>query len=485
MHNRIPRPTPSLHLTSVIYLLSWLCLFAVFSGCAWSDVGRVDLRRAITSSAISDSKNAEQLPLRMKNFSLGNDTVISTNDSVSVTLRTAFIKHFFELGFNQDFLSNPLEMFKSDGEIAIVANAFEVETGKELDFANTQSGRLVFFSDDVKRGQPLNLNSLPIYGPKTFSGQPFAFRVTIFELDSGTEQAKSLLGSLANAGSAAYAPASPVLTLLNGIGQSLFTGEQNDTEFRYTMQFHPKHGHPDMNSFVFEVGNYVFLRLQDRRANVPWEHLVLNENEGVLYWKKGTCPGYVLSGGRACPDTSDPEPYTENSYLVVEVNTGGSAKDIDLAENTFDELLNVLDIRDKEAAARLTGATSSLTEVMGGVLAKRTRSTNFNAAKEALVIVRDLDKPVSKRRSQAEEIYALLTGSLKKDGTMKQDDPKGGPALSKIQVDYVIAKLRRLVEKRNNILSEADFELLSHKTIGDKQKKKEILDILAPFQPPA
>jgi hypothetical protein len=218
---------------------------------------------AVPSPGTAKLPDAEHLPLGYKNFSLGVDSQVQTGDSLSVTLRTAFIKGFFEFGFN------PLRSFQSNGEIAIVANAFEAETGKEIDFIKMQSGRLVFFSDDVAEGQVLNLNNLPIYGPKSYSGQPFALRITIFELDGGTEQAKALLNSIAKAGSAAYAPASPVLNLLNGIGQSLFDGAQNDTEFRYTMQFNPRPGNKFINSFVLESGNYVFVRLEDRTQKVP------------------------------------------------------------------------------------------------------------------------------------------------------------------------------------------------------------------------
>ena len=129
-------------------------------------------------------------------------------DSLSVHLRTAYIKDFAEI-------ANPLRVFtrmglKANGEIAIVANAFEMNTGKELDFADTKSGRLVFYSDDVLKGQFLNFNNMPIYGPIKYNGAPFAFRATIFELDISSEQAKALLGTVAQAGSMAYPPASPV-----------------------------------------------------------------------------------------------------------------------------------------------------------------------------------------------------------------------------------------------------------------------------------
>jgi len=182
-----------------------LYLILLFNGCARSDVGSIDMRRTlaippfIVDEADFDPKKAgvglntlngvkkEVLSLEYKNFSLGKKSQVRINDSLSINLRTAFINDFWEFGIN------PMRRFQANGEIAIVANAFEIGDGQEMDFVNMQSGRLVFFSDDVSKGQTLNQLNLPIYGPKTYTGQPFGLRLTIFELDGGNEEAKTLL----------------------------------------------------------------------------------------------------------------------------------------------------------------------------------------------------------------------------------------------------------------------------------------------------
>jgi hypothetical protein len=444
-----------------------LCLVFLFGSCALSNVGSVDMRRTVAAPThgASPSVDAEHLPLTCKNFSIGGSTQVRTGDSLSVTFRTAFIKDFFELSLN------PARMFQSNGEIAVVANAFEVETGKEIDFVKMQSGRLVFFSDDVAKGQLLNFNNLPIYGPKSYTGQPFALRITIFELDGGTEQAKTLLNSIAKAGSAAYAPASPVLNLLNGIGQSLFDGEQNDTEFRYTMQLNPRPGSELVNSFVLQSGNYVFVRLEDRTQKVPWEELELNENRGELFWREKR-------------DSRDqPLRYIENTYIVVEINTGGSARDIDLKQNTYEELLAALEIQDKAAAERMSSATTAVETRVDEVLIRRIQTTNFNAAKQALNIIRDNEAANSLKRESAEQIIRILSESLDSNGKLKPIDAKNrtGPILSNVHIDYVISNLRSIVEIRKKILSSKDYSRLSRERITDKGDRQMILDLIAPL----
>jgi hypothetical protein len=461
-------------------LFMLLTVIGLVSSCALSNVGSVDMRRTSTSiysaannsntenpdrsdTNVSKAVKAEPLPLIHKNYSLGKDSRVQEGDSLSVTLRTAFVKDFFELSFN------PLRGFQANGEIAIVANAFEAETGKEIDFIKMQSGRLVFFSDDVAKGQVLNLNNLPIYGPKSYTGQPFALRITIFELDGGTEQAKNLLNSIAKAGSAAYAPASPLLDLLNGIGQSLFNGAHNDTEFRYTMQFNPRPGSKFINSFVLEAGNYVFIRLSERTEKVPWDRIVLDENKGELFWKNENGGGDQL------------KPYIDNTYLVVEVNTGGSAKDIDLKQNTFDELLVELKKEDKAAAEQLSPATTAVSKAINQVLLRRNQTTHFNQAKEALAVLKGNLASKVRQREAADLIIRLLGQSIDADEKLKSTDVSNheDPFLSNFQIDYVISNLRRLVEDRKQSISMENYKTLGRESFGKAAKDDNLRNTIA------
>lgn len=405
-------------------------LLSTLYGCAISNEGAVTFRKSTPSGKNPDIHKL--LPLEMKNFSTLENAKFVENDSLSVHLRTAYIKDFTEI-------ANPLRIFtriglKANGEIAIVANAFEMSTGKELDFADKKSGRLVFYSDDVLKGQFLNFNNMPIYGPIKYNGAPFAFRVTIFELDVNSEQAKALLKGLAEVGSMAYPPASPVLSLLNGLGQALVSSDQDDTEFRYTMVLDPKGGLEQLNHFTLEAGNYVIIRSENRGGEIPWDKLSLKENEGIVCWNEKE------------PDKKG-EPYAENTYLVMEINKNVSSVDIDLNQDSYEALLTALKSEDKEKAANLTMMANAL----GEAVIPRAQTVKFNTAKDLLnKIRREKQQGLIEACFDTEKVLVMIRDSLDtatgkiKEGWKPGADPKKAPSLSDPQVDYLLSQLRLL-----------------------------------------
>ncbi len=377
-----------------------------------------------------DTKDQKMLPLHCKNFTLSEEGKFVEGDSISVHLRTAYIKDFAEM--RNPLLAVTRIGYNAHGEIAIVANAFEMNTGKELDFINTKAGRLVFFSDDVLKEQYLNFNNMPIYGPIKYSGAPLAFRITIFELDVNSEQAKALLSTVAQAGSMAYPPASPILSLLNGLGQALINSDQDDTEFRYSMILDPSGGSENLiNHFILEAGNYVIIR--NERANkkqIPWDELLLDEDEGIVYWQEKPDEPY--------------KPYRENTYLVVEINKNISSLDIDLSQNSFEELLEFLENKDKEKAADL----HSIQKILSEAAVPRAQTVSFNKAKGLLAKIKNSNISVIERRSSTEKLIRMIGESLNEDGTIKEINPdnlKDSPKLSDSQVEYLLSSLRQSI----------------------------------------
>ena len=186
--------------------------------------------------------------------------------------------------------------------------------------------------------------------------------MSIFELDVTSEQAKGMLGILAQIGSIAYPPASPVLGVLNWVGQAILSSDQDDTEFRYTMVLDPKGGFDHLKHLTLEAGNYILVRSKDRTTPIQWNELVLDENEGRLY--KTSAAGEVL--------------YTENTYVVVEVNKNTSSVEVDLSQHTFEELLTALREEDRKRAGNLPGIITALEKVA----LQRSQTITFNRAKE-------------------------------------------------------------------------------------------------------
>ncbi len=401
----------------LITAIMFICGLGLIGGCAVPNEGKVDFRKSTpkTNATIRDN-----LKLEYKNFTVSESGKFVPGDSISIHLRTAYIHDFAEL-------ANPFRVFtrsrvRPNGEIAITANAFEEETGKELDFKNMEAGRLVFFSDDVFKKQFLNFNNMPIYGPIEYRGGPLALRMSIFELDVNSEQAKAIIGIVAQIGSTAYAPAAPILSALNKIGQGLAGGEQNDTEFRYTMVFDPRGGVEYLNHFTLEAGNYVFIRLEDRQDKIDWSRLSLNENEGIVYTKL---------------DDGTIEEYTDHTYLIVEINKNTSSMDIDLSQSTYSELLVELKRRDKEKAGFYSGISNDLKGDIQDIILPRTQKKNFNIAKELLNKIAKPENDIE-REHYAKRFFNMIKASSGKE-----------ILLNSSQVEYLTSKLRLSINGLN------------------------------------
>ncbi len=434
------------------------------TGCAQSDEGAITYRKA-EHVAPTATVPQPMLKLEWKNYSSGDDKALfKEKDSISVHLRSALIKDFFEIPIN------PLRGFESNGEIAIVANVFEQSTGKELDQSDQVNGRLVFYSDDVEKGQFLNFNNMPIYGPITYEGRPLAFRMMIFELDESTEQSKKLLDTLAKVGGTAYPPAGPVLGILNGLGKSLLDGQQNDTEFRYTAVLDPTPGVETLRHTTLEVGNYVLIRSEDRRKAIPWDDLYLNENEARVYWKPA-----ASSGKKGL--------FLDDTYLVVEINKVKSSVDIDLAQNTFADLIRALREQDKKDAERFDVAANTIIEASY----QRAQVRNFNAAKDLLAKVRDEKTNEVTRITSLKRLLSLIRGSYEIDAETNTAKIIETDVAAKKQARLDLAQTRYILEDLRNLASEKGKPAQTILPLLDPNgdllntaKDKEILGLFAP-----
>lgn len=418
-------------------------------------------------------KSSDLEKLNAKNYPLkGEDPGFKTGDTVSLHLRTAYIHNFAENDVTP-YITNAFTRSWREpiGEIAIVANAFEEDNGKELSFEDQENGRLVFYSDDVRRGQLLNFNNMPVYGPMPYKGAPFAFRISIFELDVTSERMKAMLDTVAKAGGMAYPPASQVLNLLNGIGKTLLNGAQNDTEFRYTMVLDPQGGAKELNHFKLEAGNYALVRVEDRNQYVPWDDIALNENEGEIYWMAGDKAGMK---------------YTDNSYVVVEINKNVSTVQVELANNNYKDLVAALEKKDQQAADSLKSTSDEILNIS----LQRSRILNFSHAKDLLRELKDDQVSNVEKRFSAIELLTLIANSVDKGGQPKaitfdnNHIASEEKTLSGQQIQYLLRNVRSAVsateiEKVELLNTVAIYEAFTKNEKGNKDK---ILNILAPIK---
>ncbi|MEQ1639064.1 MAG: hypothetical protein ABL903_20570 [Methylococcales bacterium] len=319
-------------------------------------------------------------------------------------------------------------------------------------------GRVVFYSNKVHKGQLLNFDNMPIYGPIEYKGAPFAFRISIFELDVTSERTKALLNTLASAGGKAYPPSAPVLNLLNNIGKSFLDGEQNDTEFRYAMILDPKGGVEEIQHLTLETGNYVLIRVEDRDTEIPWKELVLNENTGQL-----------LKGGT---------PYTDNTYVIVEINKNVSDVNIELAENNYSSLLKILQDEDIQKAK----SWKNTRDALQSIAIQRSQIIKFSRAKEILGNLKS-ETNLYERRVLAKELMIMIANSVDSDGNTLPINPKSDyqPSLSNEQIEYILKNLRKMI----TLSKDQDLEKLevnkiavAFKKVGDKDTTA-ILDLIA------
>jgi hypothetical protein len=250
----------------------------LLAGCSITNEGTVNYRK---QGVTVGRDNKKELHL-VKKYSLSNesdDNVITTENKISIHLVQGFVKSFPEL----------VGIFKAEssktkrGEIAVVVKAYELKSDNMLAFDADviDTGRLVYYSDDVNPGQYLNFSYLPVYGPVQWTGYPIVLQIYIIELDDN-EQIKPLLHTLAGLGSMLYAPAAPVLTVLDKLGSALLNGSHDDIIFRYHMTFYPTGGFKELGYPVLEAANYVLMRHEDRQTDFNWTNIYLDTDEGRL-----------------------------------------------------------------------------------------------------------------------------------------------------------------------------------------------------------
>jgi len=430
-------------------------IITYITGCAYSNEGAVDLRRVNAKSSVQvlHKEVAPLYKLQIKNFSLGSDqeVVFREGDSLSMHLRSAYIKTFSDDHLSPYFTKAFTRQWgKANGELAIVANALEMKDGNELSFNNQRDGRVVFYSDDVNQGQFLNFNNMPIYGPLEFEGNPVALRLTILELDVSSAQGKAMLKTVSEYGSQAYPPASPVLGILNGLGNTLLAGDQTDTEFRYSMIFDPQQGSQHINHFVLEAGNYILIRSEDRDVPFDWNKVFFDENEAKLYKK---------AEQNHKTDIKYDE-FTDATYLVVEINKNISNKNVELEQNNYGTLIQTLEQQDQENANNWT----SINEALTSVSQKREQKSNFIDAKKFIASVKNKKVKISKitalatitpeqkairlemllnAREDIKKVFSLIVKSIDQTGAYKTTPLKPAP-LSENNISYLNRELRVL-----------------------------------------
>lgn len=414
--------------------LSIIALLILFSGCAFKDTGKVDYRKAIinegvkkeTTESCKDCQNETYLKLIKKDrsFKHQNSKFVKGEDRVSFHLKTAYIKDFTESFSTLNEAYNAT----TKGEIAIVANVFELQRGTNtgLNFSDMKQGRVVYFDDDVEKQQTLNFNNMPIYGPKLYDGNPIAFRLSIIELDRMSQYSKNIMSNLAQVGGRSFPASSQILSLLNTFGQAFANADSDDIIFRYSAFFDAKNGFKEgVNHTVLEAGYYVFVKENDRDKDIKWQELCLNTNNHLLYESKD---------GNCSKNFSEENSFKEKTYLVIEINKNVGDQDIDLETNNFNALRDNLE--------RMTQSqredANKLTEAFSNTFTKISQKENFkiaNALLDKLIINKSLEK--NDKNNTAYKFINMIKDSSDTNNIVKVDGKLNANSIEKL-LDKII-----------------------------------------------
>ena len=305
-------------------LFSWAICLLFSIGCAGRNEGRVE-HRLVGPHADGTGEGGTNLhPLPHGKYIFSPDpagAAINKGDPIIVTLQEAFIANFEEA---LPWLQGKDAMVGSvQGEIAVLGRARELDGAEPIaaDGGLSKAGRVLYYSGDVRiesnktsKGQYLNFSGRPFYGPISYSGKPFMIELGIIELDNEENQRiRNLLVQLASIGQKAYPPASPVLTVLNDLGDALLSGDQDDTELAYDVTLYPFKSRSNVSHSFLQEGFLVLVKEDHRRlvleraapsSPVPWDRLRFDSNRNRLMVRSSS---------------GNYEEYTDHTYLVLRI----------------------------------------------------------------------------------------------------------------------------------------------------------------------
>jgi len=270
---------------------------------------------------------------------------IGKNEPVSIHLMQAFIRDFSERFEDTMFSEEEVR-----GEIAIIARVVDRGRDKSGKFerASAENGRLVYYSDDVRRGQFLNFSYMPIYGPLEYSGQELEIELLILELDDyESAQYREIIKTLADIGGQAYPPSSAVLQVLESLADAILATADDDEGFRYRFTFQAPSNDPDLPRPTLCTGNYVIHRSEDRNKSIDWDSLQIDRRTGRLM----------------TTSHDPPMEYRDETYLTVQIRNDGDPTPLEEAESYAEFYRRVIADDDAEGA-ELQAATTKLTTAL-------------------------------------------------------------------------------------------------------------------------
>jgi len=446
-----------------------LLLLTTLTACAGLNEGVVDYR-VISRNTVVPHTDSEQLsPLdsyHQKFFAQKAPIkLIQKDKSISVKLMAAYICDFREAALSLNIVkskgnkgdticgngSNVFNGTNTAGEIAIIVNAFERDGNNAIEFDESaiDKGRLVFYSNDVRAsGQPLNLTNLPVYGPINYNGNPFYMSITVLELDNEeNQQMKDILGKVSSLGSKAFPPASDELRILNTIGSTLLSGEQNDVEFKHQLELDPIGGSGTVYRAPLSTGYYVFIRSERRNQYEKLTaNLVLDEKTGKLH----TCASKPAQP-KSCNKKG--EPWIGGTYLTFKIDTDESSLALD-TKQLFSQF------KDKQTEI-LSARSDAVNEIFTRERIALKKKNNVNIMKDSLNLISSTKEIKSQRSNSLKFIQTVCADFLDTETSIANENEPSVKALLEefnLSADMVFVPTATACTNKSNYVKALTFQ---------------------------
>ena len=233
--------------------------------------------------------------------------------------------------------------------------------------------------------------------------------------------------------------------ILSKLGSTLLKANKNDIEFSYSMMLVSDEGYlfdnkTELNNSkafykgVLEVGNYIFVRKEDRTEDIDWKNICMDDLNGRIVLKEDN---------EKCSSMDNKDDYRENTYLTIQIDKGMNATDLDLQENSYGSFIEQMKKEAKADATLFGEITSKLNKNL-------VRTVEFNDARK---IVDDMKVGRKVNREKFERFVLKLKDTIEvRTSKVKPQDKI--LHFTEEQTDFLMEGLRKTYktfEAKNNI----------------------------------
>ncbi|WP_327465975.1 hypothetical protein [Sphingopyxis sp.] len=205
-----------------------------------------------------------------------------TGDYVSISIKTFLVKDFEETA---QFVINKLTGQPTKGEIAVVANVTQGPRSPGGVGATGQlEGKIVYYGNDIYRGQLANEFNIPIYGPAPLQPKPLTIDLWVLELDQAkSAQFGPILKTLSGIATKGFGLGVGESQILDRVGAAFLNGNKDDVIGHFTVTLVPRDGRTLMTDPILQESDIIVSRSEQRHIPIPFDSCFYDPLQGEIY----------------------------------------------------------------------------------------------------------------------------------------------------------------------------------------------------------